>query len=150
MVSAQLVGEYIIRIVSASGQFTDEIRLHSTNIGNGGSSEGSIVNSREKWASIALHAKKFGAGGKIQILYNGAAGTTDASDCVFQLPFYNWTTRQVETFGDPDNSAYWDTVLGDVALLATRETLLCEHVIQQGQVYSIGGDVAFMSVENNA
>jgi len=125
----------------------------SEEIGHGGSSDGSIVNSPEKWLelpqSLSPAGKPYFGGCVFSIFFTpDAAVTLDISDARIIIPF-TLENGVVSTIGN--NAVDMDKYLiGDVALVAGQESLICEHRIPQGNRQAFGGGKIFVSLENNA
>ena len=92
MASAQVTGTYIIKVRSPKGSEVEIFRGRSEYIGNGGSSDGSISNSPEKWAVLPLTRAPtpsgyFQGGDQVILAIIPDAGATlDISDARFIIP----------------------------------------------------------------
>ena len=155
MASAQLAGRYNIYIENPGGKRVLVYSASSYWWGPGGSSDGTIANTPEKWNYLPLCPVKGYGGCKIILTYYGAAGTTDASDGAMQIP--------VVIDGVPailGNSAHatgimsdkFDVTLAaaDEAYLANRETNYLVYTAKAGVKFQVGGNRVFVSIENNA
>jgi hypothetical protein len=152
MASAQVTGVYIIKIRSPSGNEVEVMRSRSEYIGNGGSSDGAIANSPEKWAVAPLVRSPIGTfqGGDQLILsiIPDAGATLDISDARFIIPITleNGTVTHLGN-NTTDMNSY---LVGDTAIVAGQETMIAAHTAPTGRKWYFGGDKIFVSIENNA
>jgi hypothetical protein len=152
MVSAQIPGVLKFYRITPTGS---KVFLYGNDIsalGPSGSSEGTIASTPEKWITIpAITApnKILRVNDKLHVTFTPkGAGTTDASDSEFSLPI-SYKDGSRDSLGSPDDSTTWDVfVLGDVALIASREYPVVERTIRQPCAF--GGGKVFASIENNA
>jgi len=155
MVSAQMVGEYSFFGITPSGR---EIKLFGASsyfCGPGGSSEGVIANTPEKWNILPLQPQRFGPGSKFVIKFYGTAATTDASDSAMQIPLV--INGQPAIIG---NSAHATGIIAqgftvtlaaaDEAYLGSRPTPYLIYTANEGTYWQLGGNKMFVSIENNA
>lgn len=153
MVSAQIKG--IIRFYRKTPE-GNRVLLYEADVqmlGSGGSSDGLIANSQEKWPYLPAQRrsdKVMQPNDHLLVTFEPwTAQTTDASDGGVVLPLtLNGGTSM--TLGRFDLTAYWDVKqLGDVALLA-QETVIAERTVRE--VCVLGSDIirAFVSIENNS
>lgn len=154
MVSAQLKGVLRFYRVTPMG---NKVFLFGSDIqalGTGGSSEGAIANSYEKWSMIPTQDrsdKVMQPNDKLEVSFEAAAaGTSDASDGAVVLPLtLNGGSPLV--LGKLDNATFWDVKqFGDVALLANQEIALAVRTVREVCVLGSNSQKAFVSVENNA
>lgn len=156
MVSAQVPGEYTIEVVTPKGNTIEVLRSRSESVGNGGSSEGTIANSREKWMRVgavgAPDGKPFYAGCEIILsLVSDGAVTLDISDARFVIPVMNAASGKVKEL--PNQAAGTDWCLkriGDSAIVADIKTEIIRFRIPEGSLYFFGGGAIFVSIEDNA
>lgn len=154
MASAQLTGTYRIYIENPAGVR----RLVAAN-GNywwspGGSPDGAVANTPEKWNYLAL-SKDRGAGGyKIVVTYQGAAGTLDASDGFWSVPII--ANGNAESFGNyahstgiMTNNFTAELYATDMAVVANVETPIQILRAKEGVVFQVGGGRVSLSIENN-
>ena len=156
MVSAQVNGTYKVYIESPSGAR----RLQKSAVAYwwspGGSSEGVIANTPEKWNFLQLCPDVGGPGYKLIItLTAGANATIDASDGAMALP--------VVVNGSPQmlgNSAHASGLgndnfavalaAADIAYVAGVEAPYLIYRANEGTIFQLGGDRVSLSIENNA
>jgi hypothetical protein len=155
MVSAQLAGVYRVYVENPSG--ARQLIKSAPNYwwGPGGSSDGTIANTPEKWNYLPLSGVRCGPGYKIVVTYEGAAGTTDASDAVWIVPVsVNGSQQTVGNSaaagGLGNNNFTVDLTFGDIAIVANVETPLSVMRAKEGVYFSVGGDRVWLTVENNA
>jgi len=162
MVSAQVAGTYKIFMESPSGA---RKLIKSANAfwwSPGGSSEGTIANTPEKWNFLPVHAAVGGPGYKIVFVINaGAAATLDASDSAVILPIQVWDketrTWSSQTVGNEDHASGLgndnfsvDRSAADEALIANVDTPEMVLRAREGVFFRVGGDRVSISWENNA
>ena len=153
MVSAQIPGRLRFYRKTPEGNRILLFEGDIQQLGPGGSSEGVIANTPEKWVFIPAQRradKVMLPNDHLVATYEAAAGaTTDASDGAVVLPLtLNGGTPL--NLGKFDDAGDWDVIqMGDVAMLAL-ETVIAERTIRE--VCVLGSDVqrTFISVENNA
>lgn len=155
MVSAQLKGTYRIYIENPSGVRKLVAAASSYWFAPGGSSDGTIANTPNTWNELPL-SKDAGAGGyKIVVTYQGAAGTTDASDGVWVIPV-NVNGNQ-QTIGNPaaaggmgNNNFNADLTPTDIAIVANIETPIGAFIAKDGVNFRVGGGRVWLSIEDNS
>lgn len=156
MVSAQVAGAYKIYIVKPDGSRRQVASASNYWFGPGGSSEGVIANTPEKWNFLPLSQWVGGAGYKLLItLTAGAAKTVDASDGAMQLPIV--VNGQPTIIG---NSAHASGIMNDnftvtqaaadTAYVAGSETPYLIYTANPGVSFQVGGGRVFLSIEDNA
>ena len=153
MVSAQIGG--IVRFYRKTPT-GNRILLYASDvqaIGTGGSSEGSIAQTYEKWASLPKQTradKVLQPNDQLVVTFEATVGaTTDSSDGQVVLPL-TLAGGSLKILGGFDNSTDWDVaVLGDVALLA-QETVIAVRTVREVCVLGSDSHKAFVSIENNA
>lgn len=154
MASAQEPGNLRIVVANPSGK---EEQVASNAIywfGPGGSADGVIQNTPEKWNHLPLSSVVGGPGYKIRIYATTGADTLDASDSACVLP--------VNVNGNQDsigNSAHVGglgtanfTVTkawADLVMVADDERLLYEVTAKEGVYFRVGGGKVFISVEDD-
>ena len=147
MVSAQIPGKIRLYAMTAGGQDVPLGEHNIKAIGNGGSSEGAIANSIEKWSRLGV-SPLLKATTRLKVTFEAVAGaTTDQSDGVWIIPFMlaNGVTSQLEA----NSTDFSHTLYGDEALVAGRETVIAVSK-QMDMEWRVGGGPVFLSVENNA
>lgn len=156
MVSAQINGSYAVYLVNPSGAR----RLVQSSAaywwGPGGSSEGAIANTPEKWNILPLSADTGGPGYSIEVtLTAGAAATTDASDSAMVIPVV--VNGNSQTIGNSVHAAGLgnanftvDLAATDMAFVAGVETPYLRYRAKEGVYFKVGGGRTFVSIENNA
>jgi len=153
MASAQIKG--IIRFYKKSPN-GNRVLLYENDIqavGTGGSSDGTIANTYEKWSYLPAQRradKVLEPNDQLVVTFQPYVGaTSDASDGAVVLPLtLNGGSPMI--LSGFHLSAYWDVAqFGDVALLA-QETVIAVRTVRE--VCLLGHDTtkAFISVENNA
>lgn len=155
MASAQLAGTYRIYVENPSGRRELVASAPGYYFAPGGSPDGVIANTPEKWNHLPLSPITCGSGYKIVFTYEGAAGTTDASDAVWVIPVnVNGTQQTVgnsAAAGGLGNSNFTvDLTFGDIAIVANVETPLCVLRAKEGVRFNVGGGKIWFTVENNA
>lgn len=161
MVSAQVGGQLNLYIESASGTRILKASHPIYWYGPGGSSDGVIANTPEKWNTILASGQGGRPGSKIVVEFiPGANATLDISDAVWILPVVVNNQEQAvgnsAAAGGIGNSNFTNTyTIGDVAVVANVPTTLAIYTAKEGVYFNIGGVSAtgartFMSVENNA
>jgi len=161
MVSAQVGGQLNIYVESASGTRVLKSSHPIYWYGPGGSSDGVIANTPEKWN--ALYAQGVGGAPGSKIVFEfiaGANATLDISDAVWILPVVvNGQEQAVgnsAAAGGIGNSNFTNTyTIGDVAVVANVPTVLAIYTAKESVHFNVGGMTAtgsrcFLSVENNA
>jgi len=147
MVSAQIPGKLDLYARTAGNQ---DVPLGSYNIktiGNGGSSEGAIVNSIEKWMRLKI-SPLLKADTRLKVAFTPVgAATTDQSDGIWLIPYI--LANGVTGFLEANSTDFDKSLYGDEALVAKRETILGVSK-KMDMPWRIGGAPVFMSVENNA
>lgn len=156
MASAQINGTYKVYIESPKGTR----KLCGSNLaywwGPGGSSDGTIANTPEKWNFLEPSAHVGGPGYKIVVtLTAGGAATADASDGAMVLPVI--VNGQKDSVG---NSAHASGIgndnfsvtlaSADKAYVASVETPVLIYTAKEGVNFRIGGGRVFLSVEDNS
>jgi hypothetical protein len=152
MVSAQIDGVVKFYKITSTGNKIFLMGGHVKALGPSGSSEGVIASTPEKWLylnPVTAQNKVLNVNDKLHVTFiPAAAATTDASDSEFSIPI-SYLDGGSDTIGSPDNTTDWDVfVLGDVALIASREYPVCEKTVRQP--FYLGGGKIFASIENNA
>jgi hypothetical protein len=154
MVSAQIKG--VVRFYRKTPEGNRVLLFEGDiqQLGPGGSSDGAIANTPEKWVYIPAQRradKVMNPNDHLVVTFEAAAAaTSDASDGAVVLPLTLNGGSPLQ-LGKFDASNYWDVKqFGDVALLANYETVLAERTVRE--VCVLGNDTqrAFISIENNA
>lgn len=156
MASAQIAGNYAIYIENPSGARRLVQRANAYWWGPGGSADGAVGNTPEKWNVLPPSADVGGPGYKIVVtLTAGSAATSDASDGAWIVPVI--VNGTLQTFGNDDhasgvgNDNFTVTLSpGDNAYLAGVETPIQILTAKEGVNFRVGGGRVFMSIENNA
>jgi hypothetical protein len=154
MASAQIGG--IVKFYKITPQ-GDKVLLYANStraIGTGGSSDGIIAQTQEKWSYIPVQnevKKIMKPNDHLQLTFIAEANaTTDASDGAVVLPM-TLVGGSPLILGKLDSAVDWDVkVLGDVALLAGYETILAERTIREECAFGSNTTRAFLSIENNS
>jgi len=154
MASAQMSGVYRIYVENPSGQ--RKLIKSAPNYwwGPGGSPDGAIANTPEKWNYLPLSPIVCGPGYKIVVTYEGATGTTDASDAVWIIPVnVNGTQQSVgnsASAGGLGNDNFTvDLTFGDITIPANIETPLSVIRAKEGVYFQVGGDRVWLTVEDD-
>ena len=155
MVSAQIPGLYRIYVVAPSGASKLIIPAPAYWFAPGGSSEGVVANTPEKWNFLPLSGHRGTGGYKIVITLQGVAATSDASDGAWMIPIFVNGSQQ--TIGNPAHAAGLgndnftvDLTPSDIAFVALNETKVAEFRAKEGVTFQVGGGRVFMSIEDNA
>lgn len=154
MVSAQIVGTLSFYRKTPNGSLVSLFSATTPFIGPSGSSNGTIASTPEKWSYIpALTSpnKVLQAGDHVVVTFKPqAAATTDASDCEFAIAI-TLADGTTSVLGSPDDATEWDVQqFADIALLASREIVVCEKTVRSK--FALGSNTAksFASIEDNA
>lgn len=156
MVSAQVAGNLRIYIQAPSGTRKLVKSAPTYWFGPGGSSIDVIANTPEKWNFLPPSVDTGGPGYSILVTFiSGAAKTLDISDASWILPVI--VNGNLQNVGNPDSSNglgndnfVKDFLIGDVALVASTETIIAQLRAKEGVHFKVGGDKVFMSIEDNA
>ena len=155
MVSAQIPGVYRVYIENPSGARKLIKSASAFWWGPGGSSEGVIANTPEKWNILPRSSVVGGPGYKIIVTIEGSAATSDASDGVMNLPVV--VNGQLQTIGNSaaaggigNNNFSVTLAAADIAYVAANETPYLIYTAKEGVNFSIGGDRVWLSIEDNA
>ena len=123
-------------------------------LGPGGSSEGSIVNTPEKWGFLPLQNaehKVLRVNDQLVVSIELKTGaTTDASDgeVIIPITFRDGSVTNLSGF---DNTVDWDGLqLGDIAIVADVETIIAKKKVAQPFILGSNTQKVFISVEDNA
>lgn len=154
MVSVQIKGIMRFYRVTPAGS---KVLLYASDvqaIGTGGSSEGAIAQTYEKWAVLPAQTradKVLMPNDKLEVTFEAAAAaTSDASDGAVVLPL-TLEGGSNDVLGKFDSTTFWDVKqFGDVALLANQEITIAVKTIRQKCVLGSNVQRTFVSVENNA
>jgi hypothetical protein len=155
MASAQVAGLYSIYIESPTGERRQIRQAANAWWAPGGSPNGAIANTPEKWNTLYLSPVVGGSGYKIVVtLTAGAAVTLDASDGAWVIPIV--VNGAPQTIGNAAHASgrgndNFSTTLtpADTAYVAGVETPVAIYTANQGVSFQIGGDGVFMSIEDN-
>ena len=154
MVSAQVDGVMSFYRITPTGS---KVKLFSGDIkqlGPSGSSEGVIASTPDTWTYIPLQNAKnkvLQVNDKLHVTFTPkVAKTTDASDSEFAIPITR-VDGSSDVLGSPDDATVWDVfVLGDVALIGSREYPICEKTVRQPFALGSNQIKSFASIEDNA
>ena len=154
MVSAQIKGIMRFYRRKPDGNKTLLYEADIQQLGPGGSSEGAIANTPEKWINIPSQDrvdKVMRPNDQLHVTFEAAAGaTSDASDGAVVLPL-TLNGGSTINLGPFTNVNSWDILqFGDVALLANQETTIAIKTIRDTLVLGSNTQNTFISVENNA
>jgi len=154
MASARVEGIYRITIRSPSGNQVKVFESRSEYVGHGGSSDGAIANSPEKWVSVPVSRSPspsgFFKGGDelIVSIIPDAGATLDISDARFIIPITDASGNLLNLANNTtDMNGY---LVGDTAIVAAQETVVAKHRAPEGRRWVFGGGKMFMSIENNS
>jgi len=156
MASAQINGSYAIYIENPAGQRKLVKKTAAYWWAPGGSVDGVIQNTPEKWNVLAPSADKGAGGYKIVVtLTAGANSTSDASDGAWVIPvIVNGTAQSVGNAAHASglgNDNFTVTLTpGDYAYVANVETPVAIYTAKENVTFRVGGDRVFLSIENNA
>lgn len=155
MASAQIPGKYAVYIENPAGTRKLIMANGSYWWGPGGSSDGTVANTPEKWNYLGPSPVTGGPGYKIVVTYCGGAATSDASDGFWSVPVI--VNGQQQVFGNSahatglmNDNFIVDLAAADVAYVASTETPVAIFRAKEGVRFSVGGGRVFMSIENNA
>jgi len=124
--------------------------------GPGGSSDGTIANTPEKWNSMNISNDVSGPGYSIEFDINvGTGATSDASDAVWVIPIQ--VNGQAQTIGNDqaagglgNDNFVVDLANADRAYVANVETPVARYRAKEGVHFRVGGGRFFLTHENNA
>ena len=156
MVSAQVKGAYRVYIVAPDG--TSKLVSSGSNyfFAPGGSSEGVIANTPEKWNFLPLSPIIGGAGYQLLVtLEAGAAATVDASDGAINLPIIvNGQSliigNSAHASGMMDKHFTVTQAAADIAYVASNETPYLIYTANPGVSFQVGNGRVFLSIEDNS
>ena len=156
MGSAQIGGSLRVYIESPSGVR----KLVASNDmywwGPGGSSDGTIANTPEKWNFLPKSNIRGGPGYKIVLSASvGTGATADASDMAMVLPVeingsQQYVGNSAHAAGIGNDNFTATLAAGDVAYVASREQPILIYTAKEGVNFSVGGGKTFISLENNS
>lgn len=152
MASAQIGG--IMRFYKVTS--TDvQIPIHTVNmssIGAGGSADGVIANSPEKWSSIPYFGgdKALGINDRLRVTFEASAtATADASDGAFVCPI-TLEDGTITFLEHPTKTAVWNVRAStDKAYTADVETPAFEMQVKRPFALGSSKEKAFISMEDN-
>lgn len=154
MVSAQIDGVLKFYRITPSGSKIFIYGGHTKALAPSGSVDGVIASTPEKWLSLPIlkgsqSEKVLRVNDKFHVTFTPAgAKTCDASDGGIVIPI-TYQDGSSDTLGKFDDSTVWDVfVLGDVAMVASREYPVAEKTVRSS--FALGGGKIFASVEDNA
>ena len=154
MVSAAAPGKVLFYMKSPQGNKALMLQAITAETGPGGSSEGVIANTPEKWMLVPVTSAPtkdgyFYGGCELEITFIPDANVTlDISDARFNIPLTRSNgTLQVLGNNTTDMDGY---LIGDVALVAGVETQIARHKIKEGERVMFGGGRLWFGLENNA
>ena len=146
MVSAQVAGTYLFYAKSPEGQRIPLLSGRNAVLGPGGSSEGVIANTPEKWANVSVRGPVMTDGWElIAVLNPDGAKTIDASDCNWAIPVIR------QGFGPTHlgQADFAELALADAAYVAGKEQDAAIYKVS-GETMQFGGGIIFQSYEDNA
>lgn len=154
MVSAQIIGTLRFYKIDANNNQTLITVANIQDIGNGGSSEGVIANTREKWGNMPVfgEAKKaLNVNDRLRVTFEAkSAQTCDASDSAFILPI-TLSDGTLSYLRDWTLTSEWNVQnFADQAFVANQETPICEKLVSVPFYLGNNSVKAFVSVEDNA
>lgn len=156
MASAQIPGTYNIYIVAPSKARRLVYSGGAYASGPGGSSDGVVANTPEKWNTLPLSADMGGPGYSIEFtLVVGTGATSDASDAVWSIPIQvNGQAQMIgndQAAGGLSNDNFTaDLANADRAYVASVETPVARYRAKEGVHFRVGGGRFFLTHENNA
>jgi len=152
MVSAQINGRYLIYIENTSGMRMKVMDVRAGLVGPGGSSEGVIANTPEKWSFVPLQGGNLNMGGYKLIIavIADAAATTSATAVkhAWQIPIT--IAGQGLTYLGPNTTDFNTYLPVSSGLIAGQEQVIGIHTAPEGRKWKFGGGKIWMSVESNA
>lgn len=155
MASAQIPGNYAIYIEAPSGARRLVMSASNAYWGQGGSSDGTIANTSEKWNTLPLSADAGAGGYKIVVMATTGAATCDASDAVWVIPIMvNGTMQTIgnaAAAGGLGNDNFTsDLTFGDIVMGASVPTTVAVYRAKENTNFRVGGGRVFLTLENNA
>lgn len=130
------------------------VLIHTVNvqaIGAGGSPDGAITNSPEKWLYIPYFGSyPLSQNDRLRITFEAEANVTiDASDGAFIVPI-TLQNGTISYLKHPTNSAEWDVLYAtDKAFVANSETPFVEMRVKRAFVLGSNKEKSFVSIEDN-
>lgn len=156
MASAQISGQYIVTIQNPAGKEIQVLSGSNALLGPGGSPDGAIANTPEKWTYFPLSADVAGPGYRINFyVIPGAGATLDASDAAIVFPVQvngaQQTLGNSAAAGGLANENFEVNIAPtDAAIIANRPNLVYSVIAKNGTYFRTGGDKGFLTWENNA
>lgn len=156
MVSAQIAGSLRVSIRKPDGTERVVKQAPIRWFSPQGTSEGLPVDKPDTLNFMPESADRGSAGYCIVLKFQpGAAATLDISDAYWYLPVR--VNGNLTAIGNPANatglgndSFVNDYEVGDTALVANQESVICVLRAKEGVTFSVGGDKVNVSIENNA
>jgi len=155
MTSLQENGVYRIYVENTSGARKLVYTAMAGLAGPGGSPDGAIGNTPEKWQFAPATTVVGGSGYKLVFtVESAAADTLDASDATWVIPVnVNGNQSNVGNSagagGLGNDSFVVDLALADIALIAGRETVGAIYRAKEGTSFSFGGGKIFYTYEDD-
>lgn len=155
MASAQVAGAYRIYIIKPDGSRKQVAVGSNYFFSPGGSADGAVANTPEKWNYLPDNGVRGGSGYLLQItLQSGAAKTIDASDCFMNIPIVVNGAKEIlgnsaHATGIMNNNFSVVTAAADIAYVAGVETPVLTYRANEGVVFGVGGDRVNLSIEDN-
>lgn len=155
MASAQEAGLLTVSIRAPSGSEKVVKSASSAWWSPGGSADGVVANTPEKWNFLPLSPHR-GAGGYELVFKFTAAGADgiDASDCAFQLPVMvngNLITVGNTAHTASSNTEYFtvEKTFADYTTVAGQEAVIYKLRAKEGTVFQVGGDRVNCAIEDD-
>ena len=155
MASVQEPGTLILIVTTPKGNQKEVARFRVDYVGQGGSPDGVIQNSQEKWPFLprsgGSDGKALYAGCELQVHFiaDGADGI-DISDCAWVIPISVVQQSGIEVINLGCNATDMDAYLtSDYTTVAALQTKIAAHRAPTGRVWYIGGGPIFMSMEDD-
>ncbi len=151
MASVQVPGVLKFYKIDAGDNQTLIHTVNIQSIGAGGSPDGLITNSPEKWQSIPLMSEyPLNVNDRLLVTFTAdATKTVDASDCAFIVPI-TLGNNTVTFLKKPTVTSEWDIkALGDVAFTGDIETPAFELRVKRAFYLGSNKEKAFISMEDN-
>jgi len=155
MASLQEPGTLSVYIVAPSGSRRLVKAASAAWWSPGGSADGVVANTPEKWNFLPLSADTGGSGYTIEFEFTAsAADGIDASDCAFQLPvLVNGNQQTVgntaHTAGSNGDSFTVDFTFADYTTVASQRAVIYRLRAKEGVVFKVGGDRVNCAIEDD-
>jgi len=155
MASLQEPGVLSIYIVAPSGARRLVKAANSAWWSPGGTADGVVANTPEKWNFLPLSPHR-GSGGYALVFEFTAAGADgiDASDCAFQLPvMVNGNLVQIgntaHTASSQTDNFTVDFTFADYTTVAGQTAMIYKLRAKEGVIFQVGGDRTNCGIEDD-